>query len=377
MRVLLVIDDLRLAGAQRVVAQEIRALHPAYVEFHVVALAPTREPGFEPELRKQNVEVSYVSGSGMRDPRRIAALCHIIERVKPDLVHTHLTYANVLGTPAARLAGRPVVASLHNVDVNQAARGALKRRLEGAVLRLWATRIVVVCAGSHRATTRNFGVPYERTVVVPNAVHPRTIELPHGFDRERQRRVLGVEPGEYLLCTVARLDESKGQRFLLQALANVRMRAPELRFRLLLVGSGPDRTKLGDTIARLGLADCVSLLGVRNDIAEIIVASDVFVLPSLNEGLSQAMLEAMSLNVPVIATDVGGTADVLRPGRTGWCVPPGQPVALAEAIQQALCDQRAAHAHARAARALVAQHFSFALHVARLQAVYACVGSAK
>jgi glycosyltransferase involved in cell wall biosynthesis len=373
MRVLLVIDDLRRAGAQRVIAQEARALHPRFVVFRVAALARHPEPTFVSELRGLGVSVEYIPGSGLLDVRRVTAIAQLIDRLQPDLVHTHLSYANILGTLGARQAHRPVVASLHNVDSNQLKWAMLKRLLEGSVLRRWAARIVIVSEGAVPATARNFGVPLDRTVVLPNAVENSSVYLPTGFDRARKRSELGASRGERLVCTVGRLEPSKGQRFLLHALAELRSREREPRVRLVLVGAGPDRDDLRRLAEGVGLADCVALLGARDDVAEVVAASDLFVLPSLNEGLSQALLEAMALGTPVVATEVGGTPDVLEPGRTGWCVPPAQPVALAEAIQQALGNPRDAAACADAARAHVAQKFNHELHLARLRALYAGV----
>jgi len=97
------------------------------------------------------------------------------------------------------------------------------------------------------------------------------------------------------------------------------------------------------------------------------------VLPSLNEGLSQALLEAMALGTPVVATNVGGTPDAVEPGRTGWCVPPAAPVALADAIQHSLEEPLTAINYAHAARAMVAERFPIAAHVSRLQTLYECV----
>jgi glycosyltransferase involved in cell wall biosynthesis len=118
-------------------------------------------------------------------------------------------------------------------------------------------------------------------------------------------------------------------------------------------------------------------LGTRDDVPEIVAASDLFVLPSLNEGLSQALLEAMAIGTPVVATDVGGTPDVVEPGRTGWRVPPARPLALAEAIQHALGNHAQASVYADAARCLVADKFNLELHLARLQAIYADVATAR
>jgi glycosyltransferase involved in cell wall biosynthesis len=372
-RVLIVIDDLRRAGAQRVITQEVRALHPQHVDFHVVALARVPRPSFESDLTRLGVGVTYVAGSGLIDPRRIDALRRVIARIEPDLVHTHLTYANILGAPAATLVGRPIVASLHNVDTNQTRFAHVKRCLEGRILRRWATRIVVVCAATRQPISRNFDVPIQRTVVVPNGVAPSSIRLPRRFDRMRKRRELGAADHEQLVCTVARLEPSKGHRFLLDALGMLQSRGELGNLRLVLVGTGPEASRIRALAQGLGLADRVALLGVRLDVHQIMAASDLFVLPSLNEGLSQALLEATALGTPVVATDVGGTPDVVEPGRTGWCVPPAQPAVLAEAITDALASPSRAAEYAEAARDLVRGRFTLSAHIDQLLGVYGAV----
>jgi glycosyltransferase involved in cell wall biosynthesis len=184
------------------------------------------------------------------------------------------------------------------------------------------------------------------------------------------RYALGSGPGESLLCNVGRLDKGKGQASFLRALAEMRARDPRHRFRALLVGDGPQRDDLQQLAVSLGLEERVLLLGVRRDIAEIVAASDVFVLASLNEGLSQAMLEAMALGVPVVATDVGGTSDAVVAGRTGWLVMPGDSIGLATALSEALDDKREAATRAAAARELIQQQFSLTGHLARLEDLY-------
>src|SRR6267378_3304183 len=218
MRVLLVIDDLRRAGAQRVIAQEVRALHPQHVVFQVAALAHQPEPTFVPELNEMGVTIEYVPGAGLVDLRRVSAVAQLIDHFQPDLVHTHLSYANILGTLGSTQAHRPVVASLHNVDTNQQRWATPKRLLEGTVLSRWATRVVVVSESAGPATVRRFRVPSDRTVVLPNAVDRASVDLPVDYDRARRRTELGVSRNERLLCTVGRLERSKGHRFLLHAL---------------------------------------------------------------------------------------------------------------------------------------------------------------
>jgi glycosyltransferase involved in cell wall biosynthesis len=147
--------------------------------------------------------------------------------------------------------------------------------------------------------------------------------------------------------------------------------------RAVLVGHGPLRDELQRLIVSLGLGDRVHLVGVRRDVAQIVAASDVFVLSSLNEGLSQAMLEAMGLGVPVVATDVGGTSDAVVPGQTGWLVMPGDSTGLATAIEHALGDEAEARARAAAAQQLVQHQFSLSSHLARLEDLYHGVSIAR
>jgi glycosyltransferase involved in cell wall biosynthesis len=375
MRVLIVIDDLRRAGAQRVILQEIQALHPHTMEFLGVALAEIPEPSFVGELERAGVTLEYISGRGLMDPRRVVSLMRLMRRQHPDLVHTHLSYANILGGIAARVAGYPVVATLHNIDTNQQRWPRAKRLIEGMVVRRCAAASVLVSEVSRLSTSRNFGLDIDRTVIVPNATDAITTRLSATFDRELKRGELGARPGEHLVCSVARLEPSKGHRFLLEALAVLTSRQANRPIRLVLIGAGPEERRVRALAAELGVGDRVVLLGAREDVSELMAASDLFVLPSLNEGLSQALLEAMALSIPVVATNVGGTSEVLQPGRTGWCVRPAQPLALADAIQQALAAPALARSYARAAHILVTQRFSLAMHVARLQSVYQTVVS--
>jgi glycosyltransferase involved in cell wall biosynthesis len=172
------------------------------------------------------------------------------------------------------------------------------------------------------------------------------------------------------------LDPSKGHPSLLRALAELRVRNPDHRFTALLVGDGPRKHDLHRLAEGLGLSDRVRLLGVRRDVAEIVAASDVFVQASLNEGLSQAMLEAMALGVPVVATDVGGTSDAVVPGDTGWLIRAGDASGLATAIDQALGDKEEATTRASAARELIQRQFSLTSHLARLEDLYRGVAAA-
>jgi len=170
------------------------------------------------------------------------------------------------------------------------------------------------------------------------------------------------------------LERNKGQRFLLQALAMLRSREPELRMRLVLVGAGSDENALRRLTDSLGLTDCVAFLGARDDVAEVVVASDLFVLPSLNEGLSQALLETMALGIPVVATDVGGTSMCWSPaGPAGAYRPLSRRRWLTQSIRRSLTG--APRRSTQTPRVWSRRNSTSSLHLARLQALYAGVAS--
>ena len=367
LRVLVVVDDLRVSGAQRQIAEEARALDRARVALSIVSLAVAPGPSLAPQIEVAGVPIAVLPGKGIVDPRRLRQLVRLMRRVQPDIVHTQLSYANILGLLAARLAGRPAVASLQNVTTNQGRLDGPKRTLERLALRL-AERTIVVAEGAREETQRSFRLPPERIAVLPNAVDLARLDLPVEFDRDEVRRELGGRPSSRLICVIARLTPDKGHDLLLQAAAALASRHPGIRY--LFVGTGVEEGRLRRLAGDLGLAEVVAFLGVRDDVPRIVAASDLFVLPSLNEGLSLAMLEAMAIGTPVVATRVGGAADVIEPGRTGWIVPPGQPTSLADAIDEALRAPGRAAEYARRARNRVRSEFAVERHVELLEAIY-------
>jgi glycosyltransferase involved in cell wall biosynthesis len=367
-RILTVIDDLRAAGAQRVVAEEVLAFTPDRVQFDVVTLADSPGTSLAPELARRGIRIWRLPGRGLVDPRRLGRLTRVIRRTRPDLVHSQLEYANILGPLAARLAGRPTVASLQNVAVHQDKAATLKRLLEGVVLRALAARVIVVASSAVEESSRNFHLPKHALVAIPNAIDLRRTRLPDGFDRAAKRQQLGLGARGPLICTVARLHPDKGHRFLFQAAERLTEQYPEAVFAL--VGRGDEEQELRAQASASAAAERIQFLGERSDVPEILASSDLFVLPSLNEGLSIAMLEAMAVGVPVVATDVGGASDILITGQTGWLVPSGDPTALADAIGDALSHPERARAYAERARAMVETDFSIETHARRLEALY-------
>jgi glycosyltransferase involved in cell wall biosynthesis len=183
-----------------------------------------------------------------------------------------------------------------------------------------------------RRTYERIGAAPERFTTVPNGVAPRTDLL----GRARARDRLGLGSDQPVVLTIGRLAPMKGHRYLIEAVPAVAARFPQLT--VVILGEGNLRGALTRQAADLGVADRVCLAGHRTDARLLLDAADVFVLPSLHEGMPLVALEAMEAGLPVVATDVIGTAEVVVPGRTGVLVRPGDAPALAEAIGALLAD---------------------------------------
>jgi glycosyltransferase involved in cell wall biosynthesis len=270
--------------------------------------------------------------------------------------------AGIIALLAARRAGGcRVVAARRSVPKER----GMQRALAELVVRA-ADRIVV-----NAELLRPTGRAGERTDVIPSGVD--TDRFHPGADRIGAKTRLGLDVDRPLIGTVGRLEPRKGTATLIAALATLRAEGRDVS--LVVVGDGPLRSELVATAARLGLASHVQMLGDRADIEEILAAVDVFVLPSRTEGMSNALLEAMAMALPVVATAVGGTPEVIAEGRSGLLVPSDDPSAMAAAIARLLDDRPSAARIGAAARQTVEERFGARSMVRRLEAVYAAVAN--
>lgn len=362
-RILHVFVSLPVGGAENLLLSNLRLLDPARYQSVVCTLGERGVLAAEVgALGVPLVELGLMRASGGK-AAVVQALVDVIRRERIDLVHTHLYHANYLGRLAARRAGVSCVASIHNTYT----RPKWHRR----VINWWLARrhTGAIIAGSEeisRDILRYDRVNPDLVEVIANSVDlSRSAST---LSREAARAALGLPDTAYVLGTIGRLEEQKGHRFLLDALE--KLRASGLDAVLLLVGSGREEAALREQAARLQLGEAVRFLGTRSDLGDLFRAMDIFVMPSLWEGLSLAMLSAMAGGLAVVATDVGGVPEVLGQNVRGFVLPPGDADALAAQI--AWCHahpQETAHA-AEAGDAYVRANYSDTAMVRRLEAVY-------
>lgn len=276
-----------------------------------------------------------------------------LREARADVVLCHGYKANLIGRLAAHALDVPAVA------VSRGWTGeSYKVKLYEAADRMhlrYMDRVVCVSAGQARKV-RFAGVPPTRSVVIRNAARLGDL-LGHSPDRREQLQRFFSDPGERIVLGAGRLSPEKGVQVLIAAAKRVIEADPAARFAVF--GEGTMRPALQRQIDEADLNGLFVLPGFRGDLDQLMPCADLFVLPSFTEGLPNVVLEAGAAGVPVVATAVGGTPEVVAHGTTGFLVPPGDPVGLAERLAQLLADADGRRRMGDAARDHVRRHFTF------------------
>jgi len=280
---------------------------------------------------------------------------------RPAIVHAHLSWPlacryGILAGWLARVPAIVATAQLY-IDFWQEPHGHLQQRLMTAALR----RIIAVSHEVKACYAGELRVPERKLTVVPNGI-PVSSE-PRPPDPALRALLVQGRP-DFVVLTPARFHEQKGHAYLLAAAAQV----PDATF--VLAGEGSLRADMERLARELGVADRCVFLGQRSDVPALLAAADLFVLPSLFEGLPLSVLEAMAAARPVIATAIGGTDEAITDGLTGLLVPPRDPAALGSAIRQLQGDPALAQRLAAAGRERVEREFSSAVTARGAMRVY-------
>lgn len=347
----MVLPSLIAAGMETVTARLTMRLARAGHEVGVTCLM--EEGPLASELRAAGHRVAVVDAPGIRTNFQPTGLASWLRRVRPDVVHVH-SGAWAKGARAARLAGAArVVFTEHGLnDVEPWYSTALKHW--GATQ---TDHVIAVSEPLRRYLIERVRVPASKIAVIPNGVDTELFRPATASERApdslRKRLGIGTAP---VIGHVARLAPVKNQPLLVDAFARVRQRIPAVR--LVIVGEGSERAAIEAKVAEHGLGAAVHLVGEARDIPSILREFDLFALPSKAEGTSMSVLEAMASGVPVVASAVGGTPDLLDHGRCGVLVPPNEIDALAAAFCDLLAAPERRRALATAARARVEDHYS-------------------
>jgi sugar transferase (PEP-CTERM/EpsH1 system associated) len=335
-----VIPTLRVGGLEKVVVRLTEYFAP---RMRQTIVAPAQSGPLSPLFP---AEVSVVAMADQRRPDRWNALrmVRLFRALQPDIVHTR-NWTCIDAIVGARLAGVPIV--IHGEHGREATdpegRNAGRRRLR-RLLAPFVTEFVTVSQDLARWLVEEVRIPARKVRTIYNGVDTREFS-PEG--RARARQALGLPERSVAFGTVGRLDPVKDHVGLLRALAQMSADPEAL---LYIVGDGPCRSQIEAAVRALGLSQRVRLLGDRPDVPEILPGFDVFVLPSLGEGMSNAILEAMAAGLPVVATRVGGNPELVLHEVSGLLVEPRSSESLMAGLSRYAQDPCLRAIHGRAAR---------------------------
>jgi glycosyltransferase involved in cell wall biosynthesis len=308
MRILEVTATLKPAGAENVIVSLASGLDPSRFEVGVVSLYDAFANGLESLLEERCIPVWHLGKRRGPDPWMYRSMRQVVREFRPDLIHSHC----YVDRYTLHLRARAMVHTMHNLAGSEV--GCLGRLI-------------------HRFAFRGGMIPVAVGAAVADSVRqmydvPQPLSIPNGIDTDRfwrpenrspWRRRNGFSDEDLLVVSVGRLERQKNPRMLVNAIESI----PNAK--LLMVGQGSLR-------ANLEGRDRVHLLGVRDDVPDILAAADIFALTSDWEGLPLAIIEAMAAGLPVVATSVGCVPEVVQHGRTGLLIPRGDQVALVAAL---------------------------------------------
>ncbi len=297
-------------------------------------------------------------------------LFRLMKETKFDIIHTHCSKAGILGRIAAKLSGAPIIVHTPHGHVFYGYFSTMiswafvvTERIVGA----FTDKIITLTErGKEEHIHYRIGGP-EKFVAIPSGIDLRDYQV-CAADTAQKRRELRLSGDDLLVGTIARLSDIKGHRYLLEAVPAIRAKVPKAKF--LLVGDGPLKNELVRMCYDLDIIDSVLFLGIRKDIPALVSVMDLFVLPSLNEGMGKVFLQVQAMGKAVIAADVGGVREIVRDGENGLLVPPKDAGAIAAACIELLTDGEKRREMGEKGKAQVDGRFSVETMVEKIETLY-------
>lgn len=326
---------------------------------HAVVALTEIDAGFARRVRREGVALIALNKPPGHGLRLYPKLMRLFRELQPAIVHTRNLAALEAVVPAwaARVPVR--IHGEHGRGIDDPDGASRKYRRLRRLYRPFVQQYVALSRNLERYLVESIGVPAQRVQHIYNGVDTERF-LPRAVAREPIAGSPFNDPDLFVFGTVGRLDPVKDQANLARAFVRARQLDPQLarRLRLVIVGDGPQRAAVEAIVREADVQALVWFAGERSDIPDIMRGLDCFVLPSLAEGISNTLLEAMASALPVIATRVGANADLMEQGAAGRLVPRGDPAALAAALLDMVADPNAAAGYGRAGRDIVERRFS-------------------
>src|SRR5262245_8022254 len=354
-RLLKVVPTFMCGGTENQFMALARSLDPSRFALEFACLR--RRGAFAEEIEQRQIPLLECNVTSFRSLSAVgqqARLARHVARHRIDIVHAYSFYGNLFAVPPARLAGVPVV--IASIRDQAPYLTPMQKRAQR-----WACQFadcILVNAVAVREWLIGEGYDASKIVVIPNGVELSRFDRLN--DAEPPFRDFGIPDGTTVLLVVSRLNPLKGIESFLEAAALVAPDFPAVRF-VIAGDTNPNERPYWSTLTgltvRLGLTDRLTFAGLRRDVPQLLSAATISVMPSLNEALSNVVLESMAAGAPTVATRVGGTPEAISDGVNGLLVPPGDPRAMASAIAALLRDQSRARRLGDAARQSIHERF--------------------
>ena len=378
-----IIHRLEVGGMENGLVNLINQMPPDAYRHAIVCM--TDSTSFRERLQRDDVGLYALHKREGKDLGVHGRLWRLLRQLRPDMVHTRNLATLETQVTAAAAGVRARVHGEHGWDVGDAEGVNPRNRRLRRLVRPLVSQYIALSRHQMEYLTKQIGVSRARLNHIYNGVDTQRFHPPASSDDRRELlppdfvsprvapdATTHAPPQTLIIGAVMRMQAVKAPLELARAFVYLRERLPGTfpRVRLLLVGDGPLRESVAELLAEAGVAEQAWLPGARDDVPELMRAMDLFLVPSLAEGICNTILEAMATGLPVIATEVGGNPDLVQPGLTGSLVPAADPTALAETLACYITDSERRQREGRAARARAERDFSLAAMVQGYLRVY-------
>jgi len=345
-KILYLITGLRVGGAEILLWKFLQKINRTKFDPVIISFIPIGKIGRD--IQKENIRIislniKKVLNSENQENKlaiifrffgvfliEIPELIFLIKKEKPQILHSHLFHANLLGRIVGKICRVPIIIStIHNVNFGGKLREKLLRYTDK-----FCNSTVAISQIVAKEMIKKRVVPKNKLKLICNGIEFKELNLSKNRGKEKIHRELRIRKNQNILISVGRLTKQKGYFYMIKAVQILKKKYSDLIW--VILGDGEDRKKLAEKIKMENLQKNIFFLGIKENVAEYLFDSDIFIMPSLWEGLPLSLLEAMACGLPVVATNVGGIPEVVEDRISGFLVEPKNPIMLAEKIEYLL-----------------------------------------
>ena len=360
-KILQIVEGFGWGGAEKKLLELVKAMDKKYYNTIICSLGLTKH--IQQEFDNAGFKVITLPRKGKIDLGLVFKLANLMKREKIDIIMTTLFYADFLGPLAAKIAGVKAIISWETVSSPE---WLVWRRLLGyRFANKFCNKVVAVSEATKNFLIQERGVPENKVEVIKYGVDLNKYNI---IGDKNPRELIGLNVEDKVIGMVGRLNSQKGHIYLINAARDIVKFYPDVKF--VIVGEGILKNELIDQVKAYNLKRNFLFLGYRKDVNYILGAFDIFVLPSLYEGLPNAILEAMAVGKPVVATAVDGTTEIIEDGKTGLLIPPKDPSQLKNALLKLLSNKTMAAEMGLNGRKRVEKIFSLERQVDEFQNLF-------